>query len=399
MPEAIEGMSGSRDAFKVAQVITRGFALGTSDLAYDVFEEYNQRCVPVWEPHEIDHKLKSSFETGRMPIGILRDAQKPLDVHITEYTEHKQHRFITSKEAIRAFAKDLDTGKRDLIPLGIDTLDEVLGGGVRPGSLSLICGPTSHGKTAVLLHIVESFASRGNKCLVISKEMTHDDLAERLTQRYIGGPVERGNAMQIAKMREDSLEYDNIWIADQIGGTEDVIDAIKEAKEKFGIDTVFVDYLQLLKDKGKDLYEQASNTSKAIAECCKNERVTTICISQFNREFSKREGGFPILTDIRESGQIEQDFDLIVGIVWPWKKNPLDKEFSDDPWKQHVIELYVMKRRTGRGANEKASVLFLPASQRFVYDVRKIPGNEPKRHSEFDNYDPTQQVLGIDEEV
>jgi len=98
-----------------------------------------------------------------------------------------------------------------------------------------------------------------------------------------------------------------------------------------------VDYAQFLKGEGRDRYEQVSNVSVVMKQVAAESGVVLLLLAQMNRSIESRQKFVPQMSDLRESGQIEQDADVILFTVWPWKlDNTKDKT---------MYQFYIAKNR------------------------------------------------------
>lgn len=209
---------------------------------------------------------------------------------------------------------------------GFKTLDD-LTSGIFP-ELIIIGSRPSVGKTQLLLDITENIVSQGYKILFCSAEMMIRSLMERKVARELKVDVHRlrryaiedgivdGLVALAGKVAEQQVHYMPQGVSSQ-----DIYNEALKLKSTIGLDIVFVDYLQILRDcwqSGREsknvLVGRASKTLKALV----NELdIPVVCASQLNRDVEHRTGGQrkPTLADLRESGDIEQDADVVF-LLW-----------------------------------------------------------------------------------
>ena len=194
--------------------------------------------------------------------------------------------------------------------------------------------------------------------LYISLETNPDKLADRLIacdtgvnlSRIKTGEMEDGDWTRIVERsdRVRDLKFDVVQAA---GWTVDQIRA-KSIQEQAEI--IFVDYLGLIASKGKSLYEQTTNASKALHTMAQDTGITVIALSQLNRSANS---GEPDMTTLKDSGQVEQDADIILMLANP-----------DDPQDKGRRKLMVRKNKEGRRGLIKLS--FDGDKQRF-YEIEE----------------------------
>jgi replicative DNA helicase len=238
------------------------------------------------------------------------------------------------------------------VATGITQFDE-LTAGLQPGDLVIIAGRPSMGKTALAMGIAEHASIRSDKpvaSVVFSMEMSAEQLAMRLASS-----IGRIDQQKLRTGRMDDPDWKRfasattimakapIYIDDTGGLTPtDLRARARRMKREFGIGLVVVDYLQLMSVTGT-----SENRATEISEICRNLKalarelaVPVIALSQLNRALEQRPNKRPIMSDLRESGSIEQDADVIVFV---YRDEVYDKE-SDA---KGVAELIIGKQRNG----------------------------------------------------
>jgi len=277
-------------------------------------------------------------------------------------------------------------------PTGFGRLDKMLTG-LHDGDVTIIASRPGMGKTALGLSMAKKIANQGYATPFFSLEMPAVQLAMRLLSQESGVDLNelrsgRFDARQWGKITKamNDLSALPIFIDDTPGinildvrGRTRVlqrsIDAGKHQECTQGkIGAVFIDYIQLLwsMDKRHKREEEVSQTSQATKRVAKELGVPLVVLSQLNREPEKRKDHRPELSDLRESGSLEQDADNVMFVFRPGYYQP------DEPDLARVAEIIVAKQRNGPTGTVKT--VFMPETARFenlsdetdpgVYDPR-----------------------------
>ena len=218
---------------------------------------------------------------------------------------------------IQERAARIDDGGVVRVPTGLYELDRFLYGGFGVGNLIILAGRPSEGKTAIMVQMAREAATVGVPALIFSLEMSK----EEVVQRFL---VATGDIRpeQIYQARvDDWSEFESgvakvcnlpIYVDDSTRVVADIVakTSAMNAKGKCGI--VFIDYLGLIRFDGKQpLYIQISEVTKAMKRLAKDCRCPVVLLCQLNRN-SVRDGRPPDLQDLRDSGSIEQDADIVL---------------------------------------------------------------------------------------
>lgn len=228
---------------------------------------------------------------------------------------------------------------------GIPAFDSRLNGGLQPGKLVILAARPAVGKSSLSLQIAARIASDGHPAAVLSQEMEMDEVAERglvNVARVPYGAMLSGklNDLQWSALSEgvDKLGNLPLWVDDEPALTIRAINA--KARSVKGLKVLVVDYIQLSEGEGDSRSAQVGSISRGLKKLAKELGICVVALSQLNREVDKRPGRRPQMSDLRDSGEIEQDADTIV-FLWP-----LD-ESEDDAQVRH-IGCEVAKNRRGR---------------------------------------------------
>ena len=238
---------------------------------------------------------------------------------------------------------------------GVDTgfvrINE-LTSGLQRKDLILLASRPSMGKTSLAMNICAHVALRSRKKVgVFSLEMSGEQLVRRLLaaearvdqRRLATGYLSKSDWPKLT-MAAQALQDVDLWIDDSPGSTVLEVSAkARRLKHEFGLDLVMVDYLQLMSGGARfnSRHEEVSAISRGLKAVAKELDVPMLVLSQLSRQPERRGGEHrPQLSDLRESGSLEQDADLVMFIVRP----SLYDEENEDPRK---AELIVAKQRNG----------------------------------------------------
>lgn len=263
------------------------------------------------------------------------------------------------------YFKHLVTKKVDYIPTGFPQFD-VWANGIYRGDLFISAGRPSVGKTAMLLQRVIEIAKSG-PVLLYSQEMDWEQLYDRVSSNLTGTPYNRirnkkANPKQLAEIEEtyNKLEKLPIFVQDSSGvNIEEIRATARRFKRQHGqIAMIAVDYLQIMKiprGKGETRAEAIGKVTGAAKQIARDMNCCFMMLSQMSRE-SERNKGKPNLADLRESGSIEQDAD-VVEFLW------LDPNDNNEP-QGKVVQQFIAKGRN-TGLNE-FRLLFRGWKQQFI---------------------------------
>lgn len=364
MPPSVSGQGGHNAAFHVACVLACGFQL-ERDQALALFREWNQTCRPPWSDRECEHKIDSALKQGG-ERGYLRNV-RPRDfarAPVPKYEWPQPERDVattTLVEAAHAYLAMVENGKHGLIDLGLGDLDYALGGGVAKGEMVLIAGRPSHGKSLVGLQVVHNWTRHGMKALVVSEEMSAIALGKRAIQYITDVPGEYWER-QLGALRADiaryAAEHATCFIVESARTVGVACAVVDKHVEQHGVECVLIDYAQLLQGPGKSRYEQITNTSISLKQLANRHNIVLVVLCQLNRQIEARKEFKPCLADLKDSGQLEQDADVVVMAVWPHRVDP-----ATDP---HKYQFFIGKNRNRAINADAAGVVcrLLPNRQR-----------------------------------
>lgn len=255
---------------------------------------------------------------------------------------------------------------------GFTDLDKQLNG-FQPTELLILAARPSMGKTAFVCNIAEAVASDSQaSVLLFSLEQSKLELAERLLcirarvngHRLRAGDLDEAERDQLMQASSELSEL-SIFIDDRPGRTMAQIGAIaRRLKRRDKLDIIIIDYLQLIEpeDKSAPREQQIALISRRLKFLCKELSVPVIALAQLNRGVELREDKRPRLADLRESGSIEQDADVVMFLHRPDAYDPEDRPGEAD--------LIVAKNRSGPTGS--VTLTWIRESMRFG-DFSSVP--------------------------
>ena len=266
------------------------------------------------------------------------------------------------------------------IPTGYRELDRITSG-FQKNDLIIIAARPSVGKTAFALNVAQNVAVKtNNNVAIFSLEMGADQLVQRMlcaegnidSHRLRSGQLEPEDWGKLT-MAMGSLSNAGIFIDDSPGiRVSEIRSKCRRLKQEHGLGMIMIDYLQLIQGSGnskENRQQEVSEISRSLKGLARELEVPLIALSQLSRGVESRQDKRPMMSDLRESGSIEQDAD-IVGFLYR------DDYYDSESEKQNIIEIIIAKQRNGpTGTVELA---FVKEYNKFVdldyrYSEKDIP--------------------------
>lgn len=235
------------------------------------------------------------------------------------------------------------------IPTGFRDLDKKTAG-MQPGDLVILAARPSMGKTALAMNIAKNAAMDHKRpALVFSLEMS----GQQLTERMLAGCAEvDGQGMRTGFLKDGDwpkitraaglLSNVEIFIDDESNlSVIDVRARARRVKSKYDISMILIDYLQLMRGSSKDgRTQEVAEISRGLKALAKELKVPVVALSQLNRSLESRTDKRPVLSDLRESGALEQDADVIMFLY-------RDEYYHPGRGNEGLAELIIGKQRCG----------------------------------------------------
>ncbi len=239
----------------------------------------------------------------------------------------------------RIFERMENKGQTSGLTTGFSSLNEMTGG-FQETELIVLAARPSMGKTALVCNFALAGAATGAGVLLFSLEQSKMELTERfmcIHAKVSGHKLRQGDLSEEEQHTlmegSNALKKYPIYIDDQAGRTISQVAAIsRRMKRRFDIKIIIIDYLQLIESDDKNLprEQQISTITRRLKFLAKDLRVPVIALAQLNRGVEAREDKRPRLADLRESGAIEQDADIVMFLHRPEAYDPEDRPGEAD---------------------------------------------------------------------
>lgn len=273
--------------------------------------------------------------------------------------------------------QDMADGKTEPgIPTQIPALDSMLGGGLKPGKQIIIAARPSIGKSSLAQQLCLNVARQGHAAALFSMEMGCSELTDRAVAN-IGrvpldciatGKMESDNWSRVTDAIEGMRDLPLFFDEQPAMSLGDIAAKARGLKRKHNLKLLAIDYLQLCSSgKASDSrHHQIEEISRGLKSLAKQLDITIVTLSQLNREVEKRTSGRPVLSDLKESGAIEEDADAVL-MLW---RHSVGQDGN-------VIGCAVPKNRQGRVG--EVALHFAGRYQRWTESTESLAA--PERHS------------------
>ncbi|MGC8869488.1 MAG: replicative DNA helicase [Brevinematia bacterium] len=317
-----------------------------------VYEKYILRSLIRASSEVIDVAMKEGVDINEAIEIAERKLLESIDIR-RQYDYFKlRDVIIETLKGIQRLAenKTIYTG----VPSGYTAIDEMTGG-FQNGDLIVFAGRPSMGKTAFALNLCLNMAKDyQKKVLFFSLEMSKEQLAQRLlsTESKIDlKSLRTGNVKESEwdSLLEAAIRLSGLNIIIDDTPSSSIVDIKSKARKIFtkekGIDIIIIDYLQIIEvPRGLSVIrsrnEEIGFISRSLKSLAKELNIPIIVLSQLSRSVEKRIDKRPILSDLRESGSIEQDADLVAFLY-------RDEYYNPDTDKKNIVEIIISKQRNG----------------------------------------------------
>lgn len=291
---------------------------------------------------------------GRTPTELVEEAERKV-FEIAEKGTRTRAGFTSIKEVLPGTVNKIEELYRNPdaftgVPSGYTDLDRMTNG-LQPGDLIIIAGRPSMGKTTLAVNIAENAAiSHKIPAAIFSMEMSAEQLSIRMISSL--GRVNQGHLRNGQLTTDDwtritsattLLQEAPIYIDETAGLTPTEIRArARRLKREHNIGIVVVDYLQLMTVSGntENRATEISEISRSLKALAKELQCPVIALSQLNRSVEQRTEKKPVMSDLRESGAIEQDADLILLIY-------RDEVYDPNSTRKGIADIIIAKQRNG----------------------------------------------------
>jgi len=321
-----------------------------------------------------------AYEEGDADIAL--DKAEQLIFNISQ--RHARSDFTHMRDVLAEYMNKLDQlherrGTIVGVPTGFTDLDR-LTGGLQKSDLIVLAARPGIGKSSLALSLAHNSALKyHNSIAVFSLEMSKDQLAQRLLsmdaridqQRLRTGIIEEDEWDRIVYAM-DTLSESNIWIDDTASiSTMEMRSKARRLQAEHGIDLIIVDYLQLMQAtiggrRNENRVQEISEISRSLKGLARELNVPVLALAQLSRAVESRQSKVPQLSDLRESGSIEQDSDIVMFIY-------RDDLYNQESERKNIADIIIAKHRNGPVGEIS---LYFQASQTRFRDLELNPSVE-----------------------
>ena len=311
--------------------------------------------------------LRKLIKSGNLITGLGYNQTEPLEL-LLEQAEKSlfgvsqatiKEKFIHIKDILNSTYDKItelhDPNTKDKymgVPTGFRDLDFILTG-FQPADLVVLAARPAMGKTAFALNIAQNVAKTGRSIGFISLEMSKEQLVERMFSSLLGvdswkmktGKLTEEDFMRIGSVM-DELYSMKIFIDDSVGNSiSELRSKARRLQMEHGLDMLFVDYLQLMTVNGtngnsNNRVNEISEISRSLKALARELRIPIMALSQLSRAVELRPVKIPQLSDLRESGAIEQDADVVLMMY-------REDYYEEDTDRAGITDIFIRKHRSG----------------------------------------------------
>jgi replicative DNA helicase len=345
--------------------------------------EISQMTSKVISDHNLDDHIRillhfrskrKLYETTAKALDQINKGEVPLPDIIKECTDglldatnNKKGTEKTVGEGFRDFLENQEKDiKEKLLPTYLPEVDRIIGG-FEFSDLIIVAGAASMGKTSFMLRLLQNLLQANKGIGIFSLEMSNNQLLTRLISMETGIKVKNIRYNELDQADWDLIHKcigkyeDSRFVMDsQTSRLPDVLAKIRQFKIKHDIDIIFIDYLQLVvnnKKKG-NREQEVAEIARSLKNLAKELNIVIVALSQLSRALTLRDNKRPMLSDLRESGEIEQAADTI---MFAFREEYYNME---NPREIQDAEIIIAKgRNVGIGT---AYLKFQPSNVKFI---------------------------------
>tara|TARA_R100000664_G_C2758526_1_gene147466 strand:+ start:4067 stop:5401 length:1335 start_codon:yes stop_codon:yes gene_type:complete len=318
-------------------------------------------AVQVYEKHLLRQVITKTHEINDVAYTNNQDVYNILDdAHsvIGKLINIRPGLTFDIGESMKETFENIIQSDRNIIKTGFEGIDN-LSGGMTRGEITVIGGRPGHGKTTTMLNMMKSCIDNGLKVLVFNREMTNVEMLKKLIVLesgklsyldvrlgYVGDTIKMAELEATKKKIEEKYSADRFAMFDNMPSFDESSSQVK----KFKPDVIFDDYIQLIKPD-KKITERRLQLEKLVNDykwLAKKQECACVLLSQLNRGLESRNDGKPRLSDLAESGSIEQVAENVLFVYYDHKVNMTKSKDGEN-----VIELIGSKVRYGTSGSTK----------------------------------------------
>lgn len=292
-------------------------------------------------------RLREQAATGEDVAWTLAQAQQEIArVHEGEEQAHAIGDVL--EDALGTMQRVHEGTETPGLPTGYADLDRQLGGGLRPGELTILAARPAMGKTALAMCIAVNAARTGVPIGVFSMEMRRQQLVQRLVPMFSGVPLQRVIDARRLTLRDwDAIVHGRdrfaalpIWIDDTPALSLDALCARARGQVAKGAGLLVIDYLTQMRIEGRNPVQEVGRNVTGLKHLARELEVPIVCLAQLNRDLEKRANKRPMPADLRDSGEVEQAADSILFVY----RDVVYDEAADP----RAMEIIIAKARMGQ---------------------------------------------------
>lgn len=332
------------DTFCISQRIVELDGLGTikaaSEWVLEVFEcvphgmhavEYAGAVLEAWKRRQMS---QAGMDLQRLARDPSTEADESIGRHVEQMAKLSEgiaaEQQVSIGETIGQTLAAVVDGDERVIPTGYHNIDETLGG-FRHGHLTTLAARPAMGKTALALCMATNIAQSGTPTAVISLEMSVRELEKRLLVRFSRVPaahMRNATAADRSAMADAAAELSALPLFwdEYSSNVDQVVASIRRMRRVHGCEVIFIDYLQLIVPTETRVIreQQVSSITRKLKTTARELGVCIVALSQLSRALELRTIKTPQLSDLRESGSIEQDSDVVLFLHRPVVYDPTE---------------------------------------------------------------------------
>lgn len=317
-------------------------------MSIEAYAERLELYIKELKQDYLKRKLQLVTEAGTSE-DMLNEINAVRDELLGETTTVRK---MSLKNIVFEYYKNIENPPKDPIKTGWKKFDRLVQ--MQAEDLVIVAGRPGMGKTAFILSKALNIAKTGGKGIFFSLEMSERQIINRIMSQmsrvrldllkdrntYSQLPDEAYGYLNIASAKLAELDDKLSFITGNFTVNK-ILEICKVEKEKNGLDYIIIDYMQLLGSNVKgSRYEQITDISISLKKLAKELGIVVIALAQLSRDVEKRADRRPQQSDLRDSGQIEQDASIIIGLY----RDAYYNENTEDP---ELLEVNVLKNRDG----------------------------------------------------
>lgn len=299
---------------------------------------------------EVARKIETYVESYSPPREVIASAQEALVGIESNELNQETIRFSEALTDFLVLQDEIQTGVCLFVKTEYKYIDRVLGGGLLNSGFYLLAGRPGMGKTTLGLNIVRKVAKRGLPVLFVSLEMSKEQITQKLlaletglsTQELVG----KMDAQAVDRVTEAATQIHDLPLTLNQKTDATVSDIANMARAVKGLALICVDYVGLIEpdDKRAKPYEGVSQVSRDLKRLAMRLNIPILGLAQLNREVTGRSDKRPLISDLRDSGRLEQDAN---GIILLHRPDYYDPNYNHDGISPVILEVDIAKNRHG----------------------------------------------------